>query len=139
MGPWRSARFALAGLAAYRPYFKAYGPLVAYGLVSTALTTFDILIVSHVVSVEAVPAYKAALQYAMLLTTGVIFAKPDLRPADCDSPREKRPAHPAAAGAFLLPAGAGVFTRWPSRRCSRGRSCSNWPLERLAGKRGAWR
>lgn len=74
MGPWRAARWAPGRLAAYRPYLKAYGPLLAYGLVSTALTTFDILLVSHAVSVEAVPAYKAALQYAMLLTTGVIFA-----------------------------------------------------------------
>ncbi|MFC4726494.1 lipopolysaccharide biosynthesis protein [Glycocaulis abyssi] len=74
MGPWRAARFTRSGLAAYRPYFKAYGPLLAYGLVSTALSTFDILVVSHAVAVEAVPAYKAALQYATLLTTGVIFA-----------------------------------------------------------------
>lgn len=74
MGPWHAARFTRSGLAAYRPYLRAYGPLAAYGLVSTALTTFDILIVSGAVSIEAVPAYKAAIQYAMLLTTGVIFA-----------------------------------------------------------------
>ena len=74
MAPWRAARFAPAPLSAWRPYFKAYGPLLAYGLVSTALTTFHILILSYTASVEAVPAFKAAVQYAMLLTTGVIFA-----------------------------------------------------------------
>ena len=74
MAPWRAAGLPRGGFDKYRPYLRAYGPLAAYGLVSTALTTFDILIVSGAVSVEAVPAYKAAIQYAMLLTTGVIFA-----------------------------------------------------------------
>ncbi|WP_429911167.1 lipopolysaccharide biosynthesis protein [Glycocaulis sp.] len=74
MGPWRAARFTRSQLDTYRPYFKAYGPLLVYGLVSTALITFDIIIVSQIVAVEAVPAYKAAVQYAMLLATGVIFA-----------------------------------------------------------------
>lgn len=74
MGPWASSRLLPGNLSAYRPYFKAYPSLLIYGLVSTALTTFDILIVSHFASVEAVPAYKAAIQYAMLLGTGVMFA-----------------------------------------------------------------
>src|SRR5690606_18381413 len=74
MAPWRTARFTRGRLEAYRPYCKAYTPLLAFGLVSTALTTFDILLVSQAVAVEVVPAYKAAIQYAMLLGTGVIFA-----------------------------------------------------------------
>lgn len=74
MGPWASSRLSPGSLSAYRPYFKAYPPLLVYGLVSTGLTTLDILIVSHFVSVEAVPAYKVAIQYSMLLGTGVMFA-----------------------------------------------------------------
>lgn len=74
MTPWRAARFSLGTYAAYRPYLRAYGPLLLFGMVSTALTTFDVFLVSSVVSVDAVPAYRAALQYAMLLTTGVLFS-----------------------------------------------------------------
>ncbi|WP_439633856.1 lipopolysaccharide biosynthesis protein [Glycocaulis sp.] len=75
MAPWRAARFAPAPLSAWRPYFKAYGPLLAYSFGNTALATVHILIVASVVSVEAVPAFKAAVQYALLLSTGVQFAE----------------------------------------------------------------
>ncbi|WP_127567260.1 lipopolysaccharide biosynthesis protein [Glycocaulis alkaliphilus] len=75
MAPWRAARFAPAPIPAWRPYFKAYGPLLVYSFGNTALATVHILIVAYVVSVEAVPAFKAAVQYALLLATGVQFAE----------------------------------------------------------------
>ncbi|MGB3416674.1 MAG: hypothetical protein WBA36_08395 [Mesorhizobium sp.] len=74
MGPWSASGISFGNLAGYRAYFRAYPSLLLYGLVSTALTTFDIMIVSRYVSVEAVSAYKAGAQYAMLLGTGVLFA-----------------------------------------------------------------
>lgn len=74
MGPWAATQVSIGNIKAYRDYFRAYPSLLFYGLVSTALTTFDILIVSNYVSVEAVPTYKAAIQYVTLLGTGVIFA-----------------------------------------------------------------
>ncbi len=74
MVPWCQINFSAGPINAYWLYIKAYGPLVVFGLVSTALCTFDILLVARVDDLEAVSAYRVAAQYAQLLGTGVMFA-----------------------------------------------------------------
>lgn len=72
--PWRKIIIPTFRISDYHIYLKEITPLLSYGVVSTALSTCDIFLVTSLVSVEAVPAYKIATQFAIILTTGTMFA-----------------------------------------------------------------
>lgn len=90
--PFNAMRFSIGRTENYSEYIRAYRSLIFYGLVSTLLSTSDIIIVSSVVSLEAAAPYKVAFQYAMLMTTGVMFSNLIYAPEIATACRNKETA-----------------------------------------------